>query len=81
MCDMCMLFGRVVFKCYGGKMYVIIKGNLCLWMIFSGIKYGVCNVKVIGFGIGKYGVMVFVKGGMIVICVFLIVYNVVDYFM
>jgi hypothetical protein len=79
--DMRTPIGRVVYKRYGGKMHVIIKGNPRLRTILSGTKYGVRNAKVIGLGIGKHGAMASAKSGTMVTCVLLTAYNIADYFM
>lgn len=79
--DMRTPLGRVVFKSYGGKMHVIIKGNPRVRTNLTGTKYGVRNAKVIGLGIGKHGAMNSAKGGTIVTCILVTAWNIADYFM
>lgn len=77
--DMRTPIGRVVYKSYGGKPHVILKGNPRLRTILTGTKYGVGNAKVVSMGIGRAGAMASVRSGTIVSIVIVSVFRITDY--
>jgi hypothetical protein len=73
--------GRVYFKTYGGKPFIIFKGHPGLRKVLTGTRYGVQNAKVVSMGLGRAGVMKSAKGGTIVTCFLLTGYHIADYFL
>lgn len=77
--DMRTPMGRVVYKSYGGKPHVILKGNPRLRTILTGTRYGVNNAKIVSMGIGKHGALNSVKSGTIVSIIIVSVFRITDY--
>ena len=73
------MFGRVLYKEYGGKPHIILKGYPGLRKVLTGTKYGVNNPKVVAMGIGRAGAMKSIKEGGILTVVLVSAYDVIDY--
>ena len=79
--DMRTPLGRVYFRTYNGKEYVILKGYPGVRRILTGTRYGVQNAKAISMGLGRGALKDSAKGGFFVTAILLTAWDVADYFL